>query len=223
LIRVIERHHRPFILWLDDIEALKFVAEVLRRLGIPFEIPRHPPEAGCNSIKILCRRGDSGPPESTSLDGKCVSRGERIAVDCSLVHRSRLGFAMEILRGVVGGVREAVLGVDLGLRRSAMALVAAGGLVYSRTTPRVDDILREICAVHAPELVIGVGYTPVVAAEAVQFTSSVQRCGYKAFIVDEFKSNDFKAYGLKGIDSRMERDVLAAVQIALRVYESLRL
>jgi len=215
LIRVIGERSSPLILWMDDIEALKFTVEVLRRLEIPFNIPRKAPSS-CGNI-VTCRHNMfPGFPSAES----CQSFGG-VVVDCSILRRSRLAFALELLRKIVGGVREAVLGVDLGLRRSAMALVTAGSLVYSRVAGSTDVILREICLAEPSELIVGVGYTPAVSGEASRFLDGVRRCGHRAYSVDEFESNSFRAYGLKGVDEYVEKDVIAAIQIALRVYESI--
>jgi hypothetical protein len=214
LIRITGERSEPFTLWLDNVEALKFAAEILRRLNIAFTIPRNGP-LNCNKL-IVCSN-------STSIAYDCGNSKDILHVNCDLLLESRLAFALELLRKVVGKIHEAVLGVDLGQSRSAMALISAGSLVYSRVTNSMDDIVKEICLASplSPELIVSVGFSPAVALEAKRFVKALKDCGCKAFIVDEFKSNEFKAYGINGVNKYTEKDVIAAIQIALRVYDNI--
>ncbi len=206
------RSTRPVVLWISDSRIASFVASVLRSIGIPYTIPRRLHAKEEPGIVVSCR--DSGAS---------MLSGEDILLDCNLYTASPASLALEVVKALGGRTREAVLGIDLGLSRTALALLASGALIYSRLVPDYMQLVREVCIAgeRHPELRVGVGASPSLTVEALEFVEKLKGCGCRASLVDEFGSNRFEAYGLKGVDGITSQDVIAAIQIALRVYESM--
>ncbi len=197
-------------LWVSNAEVASLLSTLARRLGIPYRVPSSTRGEASRSVRII-----SCGHEDEDFSG----RGVRL--DCKEYNLSPIAFAISAAKMLVGGLREIIIGVDPGFSRIAVAVLASSTLLYHKVYNSIDRVVIDLCvaAQKHREVRIGVGFTPAVSSIAQLIAQGVRSCGGIVSFVDERGSNNFHVYGIKGAESIRDKDVIAAMQIALRVYD----
>ncbi|ABM81451.1 hypothetical protein [Hyperthermus butylicus] len=201
------------IVWASSPEIVRLVARIAKLLQIEYVIPNAPPSCGGRDI-IIVERG--------SIRLGMWEHGSRcrvLYVDPTDAKENTIGTALSIVKAL-WRVREASIGIDVGATRIAYAVLAAGSVLLAGVEANKGNLLANICSALRThrELVAGIGASPAVYEEALSIRGKLLKCSERVYLVDEYESNIFRAYGLKGASDAVNDDVLAAIQIALRVY-----
>ncbi|MEM4475330.1 MAG: hypothetical protein QW405_02840 [Fervidicoccaceae archaeon] len=177
----------------------------LRELSLPYKIPESLPyECGSGEVVIYDdARAYRGPCKAVEARGP--SETERAVISALLALRDKEAFD------------EVLVGVDVGEKRHAVAVLADGILLYSfkeeaaRPAQRLAEALR---GVPRSRLKINVGYKPAKSEAALSLSVEISKaCGTSVALVDE--SSTSRALRLRAREG-MDPDIVAARFIALR-------